>query len=104
MVFSESVKEIWLTPRALILTVDSAIGDHRQKTEKMRGTKGDAEAGIRMGPHIGQSPYHDPRLNWEDLKWLKELAKGTPIYLKGVSHIDVRVYNLSELTKRMSDW
>lgn len=23
-------------------------------------------------------------MNWDDLAWLKDLAKGTPIYLKGV--------------------
>jgi hypothetical protein len=33
--------------------------------------------------------YHDAKLNWDDLDWLKGLAKGTPIYLKGVCHIDV---------------
>lgn len=33
--------------------------------------------------------YHDAKLNWDDLAWLKDLAKGTPIYLKGVCHIDV---------------
>lgn len=45
-----------------------------------------------MGAHTDFPPYHDPRLNWDDMSRLKELAKGTPIYLKGVASIeDVRL-------------
>jgi L-lactate dehydrogenase (cytochrome) len=42
-----------------------------------------------MGPNTDYPAYHDAKLNWDDLNWLKGLAKGTPIYLKGVCHIDV---------------
>ena len=72
-----------------MLTVDCAVLGHRQSTDKLIGTKNDAEPGIRMKPFEEWPPYHDPRLNWEDLGWLKELAGGIPIYLKGISHIDV---------------
>lgn len=41
-----------------------------------------------MGAHTDYPPYHDARLNWADVPRLKELAKGTPIYLKGVASID----------------
>lgn len=75
--------------RALILTVDSNVGDHRQSTEKLKGTRGNAEPGIKTGPFVDDDRYHDARQNWDDLIWLKELAKGIPIYLKGVCHIDV---------------
>jgi L-lactate dehydrogenase (cytochrome) len=73
-----------------LLTVDSNVGDLRQSVEKMKGTTGSAEPGKKMGPYteFTQSP-HDPALNWDDLKWLKELAGDVPIYLKGVSSIDV---------------
>jgi isopentenyl diphosphate isomerase/L-lactate dehydrogenase-like FMN-dependent dehydrogenase len=64
--------------------------------EKMKGSTGSAEPGKKMGSYteFTQSP-HDPALNWEDLKWLKELAGDVPIYLKGVSSIDVGVLPLN---------
>lgn len=71
-----------------MLTVDSAIGDHRQVTEKLKGTKGEAEPGIKMGVHTETPTFHDAKLCWEDLPWLRSLAGDLPIYLKGVSHID----------------
>nr|XP_031858191.1 uncharacterized protein CI109_006433 [Kwoniella shandongensis]KAA5525263.1 hypothetical protein CI109_006433 [Kwoniella shandongensis] len=74
--------------RALLLTVDSAVGDLRQTTSKMNGVKGDVEPGIKRGEFTATPPYHDARLNWDDLPRLKELAAGVPIYLKGVCHID----------------
>jgi L-lactate dehydrogenase (cytochrome) len=43
-----------------------------------------------MGPNETYPAYHDAKLNWEDVGWLKDLAGGVPIYLKGVCHIDVR--------------
>ncbi|WWD22204.1 hypothetical protein CI109_106695 [Kwoniella shandongensis] len=73
--------------RALLLTVDSAVGDLRQTTSKMNGVKGDVEPGIKRGEFTATPPYHDARLNWDDLPRLKELAAGVPIYLKG----DVRM-------------
>lgn len=75
--------------RALLLTVDTNVLGHRQTTEKIKGTTGDASPGIRMGPNTDFPAFHDARLNWDDLKWLKDIAEGTPIYLKGVCHIDV---------------
>lgn len=75
--------------RALILTVDSNVGDLRQSTEKLKGTRGDAEPGVRMQPFTDTHFYHDSRQSWEDLEWLKGLAPGVPIYLKGVCHINV---------------
>ncbi|WWC88941.1 uncharacterized protein L201_003856 [Kwoniella dendrophila CBS 6074] len=78
--------------QALLLTVDSNVGDHRQSTEKLKGAKGNAEPGTRMGPIENDHQWHDASQNWEDLKFIKELAPGLPIYLKGVSHIeDVRL-------------
>jgi len=44
-----------------------------------------------MGPNESYPAYHDAKLNWEDVGWLKDLAGGVPIYLKGVCHIDVRL-------------
>jgi len=44
-----------------------------------------------MGPNESYPAYHDAKLNWEDIGWLKDLAGGVPIYLKGVCHIDVRL-------------
>lgn len=38
--------------------------------------------------------YHDAKLNWDDLAWLKDIAEGTPIYLKGVCHIDVSLFRI----------
>ena len=81
--------------RALLLTVDTNVLDHRQSTDKLIGTRSDAEPGIKMGPFTDYPRYHDPKLNWADLTWLKDLAQGTPIYLKGVSHIDVSYYSIS---------
>ena len=49
----------------------------------------DVAAGPRMEPFTDFPPYHDARQCWNDLPWLKELAKGVPIYLKGVCTIDV---------------
>jgi hypothetical protein len=76
--------------RALLLTVDSNIGDFRQSVEKMKGTTGSAEPGRRMEPFtdFGHG-VHDPHLNWNDLKWLKGIAGDIPIYLKGVSSLEV---------------
>ncbi|KAG7531683.1 hypothetical protein FFLO_04193 [Filobasidium floriforme] len=73
-----------LVDRALLLTVDSNVLGHRQTNEKLKGTTGDAQPGIRAEPNTEWPAYHDARLNWDDLDWLKGLAKGTPIYLKGV--------------------
>ena len=64
--------------------MDSNVLGHRQTNEKLKGTTGDAEPAIRAQPNTEWPAYHDARLNWEDLDWLKGLAKGTPIYLKGV--------------------
>ena len=75
--------------RALLLTVDSNVGDHRQSTEKLKGTRGTVEPGRKMQPFADRDRYHDARQSWDDLKRLKELANGIPIYLKGVCHIDV---------------
>jgi hypothetical protein len=81
--------------RALLLTVDSNVGDFRQSVEKMKGTVGTALPGKKMGPFtvFNQSP-HDPRLNWSDLDWLKGIAGDVPIYLKGVSSIEVGLVTL----------
>ena len=78
------------TNRAILLTVDSNVGDFRQSVEKMKGTTGDALPSKKMGPftHFPQGP-HDPTLNWGDLVWLKEVVGEVPIYLKGVSSIEV---------------
>ena len=85
---------VWLlhqaNPSALLLTVDSNVGDFRQSVEKIKGTTGSAEPGRKMEPFDHFFPPHDPSLNWNDLKWLKEVADGVPIYLKGISSIDVR--------------
>lgn len=76
--------------RALLLTVDSNVGDFRQHVEKMKGTMGSAEEGRKFGPFTKfEHGPHDPRLNWGDLAWLKEIAGDVPIYLKGVSSIEV---------------
>jgi hypothetical protein len=42
-----------------------------------------------MGRNESYPAYHDAKLNWEDVGWLKDLAGGVPIYLKGVCHIEV---------------
>ena len=75
--------------RALLLTVDTNVIGYRQTTEKVKGTRGDASPGIRMEANTSYPAYHDAKLNWDDLDWLKELAGDVPIYLKGVCHIDV---------------
>ena len=75
--------------RALLLTVDTNVLGYRQSTEKVKGTRGDASPGIRMGANTSYPAYHDAKLNWDDLDWLKGLAGDVPIYLKGVCHIDV---------------
>ncbi|WVQ99128.1 hypothetical protein IAU59_006260 [Kwoniella sp. CBS 9459] len=79
--------------QALLLTVDSNVGDFRQKVEKMKGTTGSAEEGRKFGPFTTfNHSYHDSRLNWNDLEWLKRVAGDVPIYLKGVSSIeDIRI-------------
>lgn len=88
-----------LNHSALLLTVDSNVGDFRQSVEKIKGTTGSAEPGRKMEPFNNYSPPpHDSSLNWNDLKWLKEVANGVPIYLKGVSSIEVS-YNLNTCTR-----
>lgn len=42
-----------------------------------------------MEPFRTFAPPHDPSLNWKDIAWLKEVADGVPIYLKGVSSVEV---------------
>lgn len=71
-----------------MLTVDSNILGHRQTNEKNKGTKGDASPGIRSSPNTEFAPYHDAKLNWDDLEWLRKVAKGKPIYLKGVCSVE----------------
>ena len=75
--------------RALLLTVDTNVLGYRQTTEKVKGTRGDASPGIRMEANTSYPAYHDAKLKWDDLDWLKRLAGDVPIYLKGVCHIDV---------------
>lgn len=66
------------------------MGDLRQGVEKMKGMTGSAEPGRKMGPFTEFTlTSHDPALNWEDLIWLKEVAGDIPIYLKGVSSVEV---------------
>ena len=71
------------------MTADTNVLGHRQTTEKIKGTKGEAESGVRMEPFTDYPFYHDATQSWKDIEWLKGLAKGTPIYLKGVCHIEV---------------
>ena len=89
-------------PRALLVTVDSNIGDFRQSVEKLKGTTGDAEPGRRMQPFTTFAPPHDPSLNWEDLDWLQRVAQDVPIYLKGVSSVEVGAVLTLGLTSRTS--
>jgi len=92
VVVGESILEaiMGLTRRALLLTVDSNVGDLRQEVEKMKGMTLSAEPGKKMGPFTEFTlTSHDPALNWEDLKWLKDVAGDVPIYMKGVSSIEV---------------
>jgi hypothetical protein len=92
------------TSRALLLTVDSNVGDLRQSTEKVKGTRFSAEPGIKSGAFEDDSQYHDAKQNWDDLVWLKELAGTIPIYLKGVSSIEVRLsFFLAQLQRLMGD-
>lgn len=83
-------KTLCLTTRALLLTVDSNVGDLRQDVEKMKGMMGSAEPGKKMGAFTEFTlTSHDPALNWDDLDWLRGIAGDVPIYLKGVSSIEV---------------
>jgi isopentenyl diphosphate isomerase/L-lactate dehydrogenase-like FMN-dependent dehydrogenase len=42
-----------------------------------------------MDPCTQFATYHDPKLNWDDLEWIKGMSNGLPIYLKGVASIEV---------------
>jgi L-lactate dehydrogenase (cytochrome) len=91
-----------LIKRALLLTVDSNVGDLRQEVEKMKGMTLSAEPGKKMGPFTEFTlTSHDPALNWEDLTWLKEVAGDVPIYMKGVSSIEVSESLVPDLTIRI---
>jgi isopentenyl diphosphate isomerase/L-lactate dehydrogenase-like FMN-dependent dehydrogenase len=46
-----------------------------------------------MEPCTDYPAYHDPAFNWNDLEWIKGMANGLPIYLKGVASIEVRRAN-----------
>jgi L-lactate dehydrogenase (cytochrome) len=102
------VSSVWkcfmeLINRALLLTVDSNVGDLRQEVEKMKGMTLSAEPGKKMGPFTEFTlTSHDPALNWEDLTWLKEVAGDVPIYMKGVSSIEVSESLVPDLTNRIS--
>lgn len=66
----------------------------------MKGTTGSAEPGRKMKPfNEFTHNVHDPRLNWNDLVWLKELAGDVPIYLKGVSSIEVSRLHLQRMNE-----
>lgn len=85
-----ALSELSLTYRALLFTVDSNVGDFRQSVEKMKGTTGDAKPGRKMGPFTDHSHSpHDASLNWKDVAWLREVAGDVPVYLKGVSSVEV---------------
>jgi hypothetical protein len=61
-----------------------------------------AEPGKKMGPFTEFTlTSHDPALNWEDLTWLKEVAGDVPIYMKGVSSIEVSESLVPDLTIRI---
>ncbi|KAK8846894.1 hypothetical protein IAR55_005984 [Kwoniella newhampshirensis] len=85
----ESALPIYVSPssNALLGHPDGELNITRGTTSKMNGAKGETEPGIRTGPFTATPPYHDARLNWNDLPRLKDLAGGVPIYLKG----DVRL-------------
>ena len=87
-------------PRALFLTVDTNVLGSRETTDRIKGSSGDASPGVRMGPFTDYPAYHDARQCWDDLPWLKSLAKGIPIYLKGVCDIEVS-WKMTSLTCRM---
>jgi L-lactate dehydrogenase (cytochrome) len=36
-----------------------------------------------------QFAYVDPDLNWDDIAWIKKLAPGKPIVIKGISCVEV---------------
>jgi hypothetical protein len=43
-----------------------------------------------MGPFTDHSHSpHDASLNWKDVEWLKGIAGDVPVYLKGVSSVEV---------------
>jgi hypothetical protein len=59
-----------------------------------------AEPGKKMGPFTEFTlTSHDPALNWEDLTWLKEVAGDVPIYMKGVSSIEVSHLSAQQLER-----
>lgn len=65
------------------------MGDFRQSVEKIKGTVGSAEPGRKMGPFTKFHGPHDNSLNWNDLTFLRQVSGGLPIYLKGVSSVEV---------------
>jgi len=70
----------------------------------MKGTLADASPGVRMRPDTADYPaYHDAAQNWDDIAWLKDIAGGVPIYLKGVCHIDVSKPS-GRFDNRTCDW
>lgn len=79
---------------ALLLTVDTNVLGHRQINEKFKGTRGEIDNGIRLEPETRYPGYHDARLNWEHLDWLKSISGGKPIYLKGVCAAEVSCIDL----------
>ena len=38
-----------------------------------------------------QFAYVDPDLNWEDIAWIRKIAPGKPIVIKGISCVEVSV-------------
>nr|XP_031859814.1 uncharacterized protein CI109_004662 [Kwoniella shandongensis]KAA5526886.1 hypothetical protein CI109_004662 [Kwoniella shandongensis] len=74
-----------LGAQSIWVTVDTAILGKREKERRAQAERTPAAHGKPLSPPLPKNAYaHDTGLTWKDIDWIKSLAPGLPIVIKGV--------------------
>ncbi|KAJ9097248.1 hypothetical protein QFC21_004917 [Naganishia friedmannii] len=84
--FNLGMSSIWLT-------VDAPVGGNRERDTKEKIARDPPKLGEKADGNSGstsaaQFSYVDPNLTWEDISWIKSLAPGKPLVIKGISCVE----------------
>ncbi|KAJ9102630.1 hypothetical protein QFC19_004739 [Naganishia cerealis] len=84
--FNLGMSSIWLT-------VDAPVGGNRERDTKEKIARDPPKLGEKADGNSGstsaaQFSYVDPNLTWEDIPWIRSLAPGKPLVIKGISCVE----------------
>lgn len=86
-------KAVGLGMHSIWVTVDAPVGGNRERDEKEKIARDPPakDSGLTRAEgstSAAQFAYVDPNLCWEDIAWIKKLAPGKPIIIKGVQCVE----------------